>query len=132
MKKQFAETMCPMEEFKSREEIFRNNNKGQDTRLRLDLEQWFSFYEIDKKTNLPTIDLCIKRFARSTGLESVIRTPKTLKRTMDYILKYIVDSDKKPLDTLPFIGPVDSQPIKYHDIYNFLWNRLRAMIIDIT
>lgn len=80
----------------------------------------------------PSFDLAIKRYARSTGTETVIRTPKTLKKTIDYILKYIVDSDKKPLETLPFIGPVDSDSIKYHDIYNFLWNRLRAMIIDIT
>jgi hypothetical protein len=51
---------------------------------------------------------------------------------MEHILKYIVDADSIPSDTLPFMQPVDKVGISFEDIYSFLWNRIRAMIKEIS
>lgn len=51
---------------------------------------------------------------------------------MDHILKYIADADNVKPETLPFIQPVDKAGIDFKDVYAFLWNRMRAMIKEIS
>jgi hypothetical protein len=51
---------------------------------------------------------------------------------MEHIIKYIVDADSLRAETLPFMQPVDEVTISFEDIYSFLWNRMRAMIKEIS
>lgn len=51
---------------------------------------------------------------------------------MEHILKYIVDADNVDPSHLPFIQPVDKAELTFDDIYKFLWNRMRAMIKEIS
>lgn len=62
----------------------------------------------------------------------MVRTPAALVESMEHILKYIMDSDSMPSNTLPFIKPVDKNNITFKEIYDFLWNRTRAMIKEIS
>ena len=53
------------------------------------------------------------------------RSPLGLIKAMDYINKFIIDSDKKSQKELLFPIPNGGKKVEFKEIYSFLWDRMR-------
>ena len=134
--------MCGRQEFEDRFHTFELNNKDAN-KLKLDTTRSFTIFEINKATNKPDFRLTLKRFRRSADRGednddenmknmNVSRTPKALMKAINHINNEIMDSDRKEAKHLPFPIPENQRAIEFMQIYDFLWDRMREMIKDIT
>lgn len=63
---------------------------------------------------------------------NVRRSVAGLWKAINHVNNEIIDSDKRSAKDLPFPIPEGQKAIEFIQIYDFLWDRMREMIKDIT
>lgn len=127
---------------------FQENNRDNAV-LKLDTSRTFSIFEINKKQMRPDFKLTLKRFRRSADRaeddqnpqagnqegrenQNYKRSIKGLVDTMNHINLEIIDADNMHPKHLAFPLPPNEDSFEFIHIYDFLWDRMREMIKDIT
>lgn len=117
-----------------------NNRDGAS--LRLDTGRSFAIFEINRRTNEPDYALALKRYRRSTNRSEedeekdegsdLPRSRRGLHLSMQHIQKEIIDADSVRPKDLAFPLPPGEQRVEFLHIFDFLWNRKREMIKDVS
>ena len=109
-----------------------------DLEARLRFNEMWAFERADARTGKGPDTLAVKVFKRSSAGDTGqmepanVRPPAVLRTTVDYLFAEVLDADARGADPRFLTDDGAPRPPSGREIWEFLWNRLRAVARDFT